>query len=417
MPDTSNRNLALFALGFRPFFLGAALAGALMIPLWTLSFAGYLAPPTGVAGFLWHAHEMIYGFVAAVIAGFLLTASQNWTGRRGVHGARLAALFAIWLLARALAFAPASLLFVYSAVDAVFFPLLATALWPYLAREDQRKHWIFFLFFALLFAANALFHLEVHGWIRGWFAASHSLAVHTVVAYLTVIGGRVIPFFTESAIPAAKITRVPAVESAVLPLTLLFAACDFLLRMPEGIAASSGSAVLQTIHTGLAALACAAHAARLVGWRAWQSRGIPILWILHAAYGMLVIGFAFHAVGHTIALGPNSRSIALHAFTAGAMGLFIYGMISRVALGHTGRPIQAAAPIVFGYALLMLAVALRVFAPPLLQLFSAAQPGAVLARYPDLIFAAGIAWTIAYAILFLKYAPMLVQSRIDGKAG
>ncbi|MEQ9364535.1 MAG: NnrS family protein, partial [Leptospirales bacterium] len=184
--------VALFALGFRPFFLGAAIAGAGMIPVWVLSFAGLLVPPTDSAVILWHAHEMVFGFVAAVIAGFLLTASQNWSGRRGLHGGPLAALFALWLAARAFAFLPAGYSIVYSAVDISFFPMLAAALWPYLARRDQRKHWIFFALIALLFAANLLFHLETHGLIHGWLPASHSLAVHTVIAYLTVIGGRVI---------------------------------------------------------------------------------------------------------------------------------------------------------------------------------------------------------------------------------
>lgn len=410
----------LFALGFRPFFSGAVAAGLAMIPLWTLSFAGLInPPPAGVAIVLWHAHEMIYGFVAAVIAGFLLTASQNWTGRRGVHGLPLAGLFALWLLPRGFAIMPEGGLLAYTSADLIFFPALAVALWPYLGARDQRKHWIFFVFFALLFAANLLFHLELHGRIAGWFAASHSLAVHTIVAYLTVIGGRVIPFFTESALSESgvRVRRHPIIESTVLPITLLFAALDFARLMPgDALAALAMGGItpgLRALTVAVALLACAAHALRLSGWRSIASRGRPILWIVHLAYAWIPVGFALNGLNGLMVTDWNLRSVALHAFTAGSMGLFIYGMISRVALGHTGRPIQAAPVVAFGYALMILAALLRVAGPPFLHAWFA-NPHAL---YSLLILISGLAWTLAFLILAVVYLPILARPRVDGKPG
>ena len=403
-------------MGFRPFFLGAAFAGTLMIPLWVASFAGYMTPRAALAFTIaYHAHEMVFGFVSAVIAGFLLTASQSWTGRRGIHGAPLAGLFSLWLAARLAAyFAPLNFLWIYTILDVAFFPTLAALLAPYLARADQRKHWIFFVFFALLFAACVLFHLDLHGQLPGWGAASNSLAVYTVLEYLTVVAGRLIPTFTEQAVAGARIRRWPLIERLILPATLSFALIDCCTSLPSQTLPAGVNTMLASVHPLLACILCVAHGVRLSGW---INRAKPILWILFAAYGMIACGFALHAIAglagfifSTVVVPPG---IALHAFTAGAMGLFIYGMISRVALGHTGRPIHAAPVVVVGYWLMLAAVALRIFGP-LIFVYAGDLIGLT---YTDVILAAGVAWTGAYLILLVKYAPLLVRPRIDGQPG
>lgn len=380
-------------LGFRPFFLlGAALAVA-VISIWMFVISGKSLTTPYSASYVWHAHEMIYGYALAITAGFLLTATQNWTGIRGVHGRKLMALVFVWVSARILPLIPyegATLPLIASFVDLAFIPLLAFSLKPYLGIPEQKRNRIFFVCFALLLSGNLLVHLDAH---VASFSVAHQgnlLGLGAIILAITIIGGRVLPFFTKSAVPGAKISATPWVEKVIIPITLLWV---------FGKAFNDGGMIASLA----ALLAFIVHFKRWVGWHSWQARAVPILWILHVGYLWLIIGFALDALLYFKLFIP---SLATHAYAVGCIGILTYGMISRVALGHTGRPIHADPWIVTGYILLNAAAIARVIVP----LF---DPSLTYKA----ILTAGWLWVAAFVLYCARYGPLLLQPRADGKVG
>ncbi len=385
----------LFASGFRPTFLAAGLAAALLIPAWVAVavFGAPLAsawPPT-----LWHAHEMVFGFVAPAIAGFLLTAVPNWTGGRVFSGAPLAALVTLWLLARLMIASslhwPPSWV---GAADVAFLPLLAVLIAPPLWRASRRNTPLLAVL-ALLAACNAVFHgsLARHDPVTAQRAVL--LAIDVALLLVTVIGGRILPAFTANALraggdpPALRTWRgsTPAAIAAMVAVALVD------LWRPESGAAAA-----------VAALAAAVQAARLWQWRSERTLGQPILWVLHAAYAWLPIGLALKAAA--LWWGPAWSAFWLHALTIGVLATMILGVMTRAALGHTGRRLEADARIVAAYGLLLGAAGLRVFGLAVLRL-----------GYPSVIVLSACCWTAAFGLFTVVYAPMLWRSRVDGKAG
>lgn len=380
----------LWQLGFRPFFALGGLAGALLVAAWLAVQAGALAPGGPLAPMVWHGHEMVFGFATGIVAGFVLTASQNWSGVRGVHGARLQGLVAVWLLARVLLLTPAPPALV-AAVDLAFLPLVWVALWPCLKDPELRTELaLFSVFFAVLLAGNAMVHAEALELTSGTALRGIRLGVHTIVLVIVFIGGRVIPFFTESSLARAQ------------PRT--WAWCE---RASHGTAwAFVAAQLVAPTHPASAALAFAAGAAnlvRLAGWQVRRVRRVPLLWVLHLAYLWLVVGFVLAGLA---TLGLVAPSPALHAFTVGGIGTVVHGMISRVSLGHTGRRLHPSAWTVAGFVLVHLSAAVRVLLP--------------LAR-PDLstpaVHASGALWIAAYGLFLAVYAPKLLAARVDGKPG
>lgn len=382
------RGWPLLRLGFRPFYLGAAAFAAVSVPAWTAAFLGLWHLQPTIAPLYWHAHEMLFGFAAAPIAGFLLTAGKAWTGLQTPRGAWLGVLVAVWLAARLAAFgAPHA---VYAVLDIVLLPAIAAILLQVLVRARNRRNLPLVAILVLLSLANVVFHLAVAGAID----VSPMRALHAGLALIVmvecVIAGRVVPLFTANATPGLKLQVRGWLEIASLAAAAL--ALAWWVFAPPGAA---GAAIL-----GAAAVL---HIVRQLQWRPLVARGRPILWILHAAYAWIPLGFALLALAQ---VGATGGSAGVHALGVGATGGLIIGMMTRTARGHTGRPLQASRAEVLAYGLVMAAAVLRVVLP----LVAPAQVVATLV-------ASAVAWSAAFAIYLFVFAPWLVQTRLDGKDG
>ena len=376
---------ALFALGFRPFYLLAAAFAALAIPVWVLVLSGVASVP--MPGVLWHAHEMIFGFAVAVIVGFLFTAGRNWTGLPTPTGKMLAGLAGLWLLGRiGMAFSgggPAAL------IDIAFLPTAAVALAMVLIKAESRRNYFIIVLLSVLALANAAFHLARFDLLALdplrplWFA----LSLITVLE--TVIGGRVIPMFTASALRGVKQWQNRQFELTAIAAT----AIALLLWVLD----------LAVIGAPVAAVAAALQFARCLGWNPWAARRAPLLWILHLAHLWIPVGLTLLAL---VQWGVLPRSAGVHALAIGATGGLIIGMITRTALGHTGRMLVAGKVEISAYILVQLAAVSRV-------LTMIAFPSLVLSG----IHLAATLWALAFGLYFFRYLPWLVRPRPDGRSG
>ena len=385
---------SLFAFAFRPFFLLAGLQAGLSVLLWLAVYFAALPAPAAPA--VWHGHEMLFGFAAAVVAGFLLTAVANWTATPPLQGWALAGLAGVWLAGRIAyglgAWLPAGAV---AAVDLAFLPLLAAAFARQVFAARQRRQYAFLGVLAALFAGNLLTHLEALG--VGWADARAGLllAVDVLVLLIAVMGGRIIPSFTANALRLGGDPHPVAVR----PWLERLAAPSILVVLVADLAAEQSPAA------GLAALAAAVvHGLRLAGWQSLRTRAQPILWVLHVGYGWLVAGLALKGLAPFADAVPASA--ALHALTVGAIGVLTLGVMSRVALGHTGRALMAHPLTVAAYVLVILAALLRVATPILL-------PDA----YGLGIAASGALWSLGFALFVAVFAPILTRPRADGRPG
>jgi uncharacterized protein involved in response to NO len=380
---------ALLALGFRPLYLVAALFAALAIPAWIAVWTGRIGAPEGVPAMAWHAHEMIFGFVAAVVIGFLFTAGRNWTNRPTPVGAGLAALVALWLAGRAaMATGPHALA---AAIDLAFLPACAVALARALVRAGNRRNYLFVGLLGLLTAANAAFHLAVAGAIAVAPHRAVEAALLVVVMIVTVMAGRVVPMFTRNGTGRLRARAHPAIERIVATTTVA-AATVWLLDVPAFVLVP------------ITLAAAAAHVARIALWDPLGTRRHPLLWILHVSYAWIPIGFALMAAA---ALTERvTPTLAVHAFALGAVGGMIVGMITRTARGHTGRPLIASAPEAVAFACVHLAAAVRVFGPIV-------APDA----YLEAVVLSGALWSAAFALYAVVYWPILTRPRLDGRPG
>lgn len=395
-PDTTEApppaGWPLLRLGFRPFYLGAALFAVLAMPLWIALFLGQLTLPLAVPPVLWHAHEMLFGFAVAVIVGFLLTAGQAWTGLTTPRGAFLGALVLLWAAARVAAVVGPYP--IYALLDLVLLPLVAAVMVDLLVRARNRRNLPLAGILVLLSLANGAFHLAVIGTISIAPLSALHAGLALIVMIECVIAGRVIPAFTMSATPGLKLATRPDLEGATLSFTAL--ALALWVVAPSGaVWAAAGGAAF--------ALAAALHMIRQWHWQPAQTRGRPILWILHAAYAWISIGLGLLALAQ---FGRIGVSAGVHSLAVGATGGLIIGMITRTARGHTGRPLKASKAEVLAYGLVMAAAALRVLGP-------LAMPQWL----PHLLVCAALAWCAAFAIYIVVYAPWLIRTRRDGKDG
>ena len=380
--EASSVEAPLWSMGFRPFFLAASMMTVVLIAMWGLHLAGWLF--VGQNMLLWHAHEMVFGYVMAVVAGFLLTATQNWTGRRGVHGRPLMALVGLWFLARLvflLPFVPGEIVAV---VDLLFLPLLAFFLWPYLSQGGRNR--VFVVLLAGLWMADLCWHGEVLGICQNSATSGLALAVRILVFMMVLIGGRIIPFFTGNVVKGAGLSVWPKLEKMVMFGTAVYVIAGDILQT-------------HFFGTVLSFFLFAVHLLRWLGWKPWETRRIPILWVLFSGYFWIVIGFFLKALADLNYILP---SVAVHAFTAGAMGVLIYGMITRVSLGHTGRPLQVTPLITLGYVLINLAALSRTVVPAVSPVF-----------YEWGLFLAVVFWVMAHLILVGVYWPIWTSPRIS----
>ena len=385
------RQVPLFSIGFRPFFLLAALYAIISVLLWIVAIGGWVWP--GAPGDLlaWHIHEMLFGFVGAAIAGFLLTAISNFTGRLPVQGSLLMALTLAWCLARIGAGFPGVLGETLSLLLTISFPLLLVVV---VGREvlggGRPKDMIIGLLVALFAVGDLVFLLG--------YRSALDFMPHLVVLLITLFGGRIIPAFTtnwqkrkniETGRNASLPVIQPWLERLVIPMTLI--AGVSIVSMP-----TSNFAVIAALLTAIL------HAARLFGWRGWQAFQEPILWILHLGYLWIVIGYAL--IGISIISFGSVHSAAIHALTTGAMGTLIIGVMSRVALGHTGRLLKVSSLTTLAYVCIFLSAVTRVFA-------------AMTSFYLELIQISALVWLFGFALFVYVYSPILWGPRVDGRPG
>lgn len=340
----------LFSEGFRVFFLSAGLFAILSIALWGAWIAGLWPDlPPAVAPQHWHAHEMVFGFGAAALAGFFLTAVPNWTGGAGAPQRFIAAVWALWLAGRVALWASGLLpAWAVALADLSFGPVLALQIAAVLLRRPKAPQLIFLLMLALFWGANLLCHLEWMGLPGGDAALGIRAGLIGLAAMIVILGGRVTPGFTRNAMVAAG-------REQGLP------------RMPAPLAALSIAAAIGTVIATLAdlpaqitgpvaLLAGGAALLRLSLWQGLWTRSRPILWTLHVAYGCNALGLALIGLA---ALGQGSELAALHVLAIGGIGGMTLAIMSRASLGHTGRPLLAPKPVALAYLLLPLAMLAR----------------------------------------------------------
>ena len=338
----------------------------------------------------WHAHEMLFGYVVAVMAGFLLTAVRNWTNAAPLRGIPLAALSVLWLAGRILPLFLSIPPWLVAVVDLAFLPTLALVLATSLLRAGQKRNLFVPVLLLVLMVANALVHSEWLGYAMDSARLGVVLAIYTVVLLITVIAGRVIPFFIESALPAVKIQQRPVIGYMSVITVIVLALADLF----------SPSAQIVVVCAAAAALV---HAWRLRGWLVWPVLAQPLLWILLAGYAWLVVGFMLLAVAYS---GFISTMIAFHALMVGGIGVLTLGMMARVALGHTGRPLRAPPLVTLAFILVNIAAVVRVVGPLLTLRYTKA-----------VISAAGALWITSFVLFLVVYTPILIQARIDDRPG
>jgi uncharacterized protein involved in response to NO len=386
----------LFSYGFRPFFLLAGLSALYILALWLNVLTSGTWPVDAVPAMSWHAHEMLFGFVGAAVAGFLLTAVPNWTGMPRLQGWPLVGLTALWLAGRIAVSpvigAPSPVL---ALVDLAFFPALGTALALPLIRAGKWRNIVFLLLLALMFTANLLFHLEWLGGTEDTARQGIALAAGIVLLMVSVIGGRIVPNFTVNALrrtrPDIAISARPWLDRTALIATAAMIPLDLII---PGSAAAGGVALIAAV----------AHGVRLSGWHGAKTFDTPILWILHVGYGWIVVALGLKAIA--VLTGAGFASAWLHALTIGGFSTMILGVMSRATLGHTGRPLVLSGWTVAAYVTLTVAAAIRTVAPAL--------PGNF---YLPAVDTAGLLWVVAFALFVMVYAPMLLRPRIDGAEG
>ncbi|MCS3903219.1 uncharacterized protein involved in response to NO [Methylohalomonas lacus] len=369
--------------GFRPFFLGAAWLGVAWMLLWLLLLQFGLAIDRAIPALQWHAHEMLFGYVMAVLAGFLLTAMQNWTGLRLVTRRQLALLFGVWLAGRLAFVMPGGLpLGVVSIIDLAFLPLLAGIAGHTLIAAGNRRNYSLLLLLLAFWSCNLLLHLEWHGIVAGVTAAVQDVTVLLVVTLLVFMGGRVIPFFTERRLPVAAPLQWPWLNwAATLACLALIPAYLWLGRTPALAALLVIAAVLVLL--------------RWLAWKPWHTLAEPLLWVLHLGYAWVPAGLLLLALHSTTEL---VWSVGIHALMVGAMGSLTLGMMARVALGHSGRPLAAHPAVTVAFVLMSLAAVLRVLA--------GVYPG-----INTLLVGAGLLWSLALLLYALVYTPLLMEKR------
>jgi len=388
------RGWALLGYGFRPFFLLAALYAPMAVAAWLLVLMGVLPDPAYLGGPLLHSHEMVFGFAVAGVLGFLTTALPNFGGATPITGRPLATLAAVWLLGRVALWAGDGLPpLLVAAADLALVPLALVLLLRSLPRHPNRRMLVFPALFAAFELANALVHAEALGWTRDTGAAGVTLGINLIAILVAIIGGRIIPSFTANALRATGAPLLPrsfrALDAAAIGGTTTVALA--MLAVGDG-------AIVGTV----ALLAGLANAARLAFWRGAQTIRTPILFVLHVGYGWLAAAQLLRAAGE---FGVFPISAALHALTIGCFGTMMLAVMSRAALGHTGRVLRAHPLTVGAYLLISVAALARIAAAMLPDLQMA------------LLTAAATSWIAAFVLFLAVYAPILLTPRVDGKPG
>lgn len=386
-PQGRPDRIALWDLGFRPFYLVAAAFACCSVPLWALQWTGLLTAPL-FRGAVWHAHEMIFGYTLAVVIGFLFTAGRNWSGQPTPTGGWLAGLVILWLAARVLVLTPWGLA---STVVNVSVPLLAAwGLWKALYAGGNRRNYFFVALLLVLATGTAVVHLVQLGVLKLPITVGILVAMDVILFMACVMGGRVIPMFSNHGVPGMQALRKPHVEKLALGSVLAVLLADL-----SGVQGA-------WLAWGLT-LASATHLWRLSLWQPLRSVTNPLVWVLHVAYLWVPVHLMLRAMEE---MGWIAPGLGIHAFTVGVIGTMTLGMMTRTALGHTGRALRATRVDASAYLLMTLAALVRVCVPLIdaASTWWAIQVSAAL-------------WTLAFVLYLVRYAPFLVLPRADGQPG
>ncbi len=377
---------------FRPFFMAAGFWAMLAVPFWLTSYMGVLVLPAGFDGLLWHQHEMLFGFAGAAIAGFILTAIPNWTGRLPVSGWRLGLLVSFWLAGRLGFLAAASIGPIAAAVlDLSFLTTLAVII----AREIiSGKNWrnlpvlVLISFFAL---GNWLVHFESSG-IAATAELGIRLSIFVLAILVAVIGGRIVPSFTRNWLVGRGAEVVPKpmgrFDTVALAALIIFVVAQVIV--PD-----------YQLTSYLALLAGGLHGFRLVRWRGWAIFAEPLMWVLHLGYAWLAVALILIGLAGLTDIVPATA--AIHALTVGAFGTMILAVMTRASLGHTGRELTATPGTTVIFILITIAAILRVGAPFLND------------QSLSITWISGITWTAAYGLFTVLYFPVFTQPRVQAR--
>lgn len=384
---------AFFSYGFRPFFLMGGLYAVIVIVPWIARFvlpegqslAGLPAPTAA-----WHAHEMLFGYASAIIAGFFLTAVPSWTNRKPVSGKPLAVLAILWIMGRMVNWFPDQIPQVIAAlIDCAFIPLLVALVIRALTAGWSKRNLIFLPVLAGLFVANLMAHLDWMGITDGTVTQGHQLALDLIISLIIILGGRVVPAFTTNYLRNHGETILPNQSDKMTQLAVLSAAAMVIANQVIPETALSG---------GIIALVAIINAIRLADWRGHRILGAPIVWILFLGYGFIVLGLAANAVNIFTEILP--RNAADHLLTIGGIGCMTIGIMTRASLGHTGRTPHASPLMIASFVSLGVAALLRTLGPTVWPEY-----------YPLIMAISGVLWISPFAVFSIIFWPILTRPR------
>jgi len=339
----------------------------------------------------WHSHEMLFGYIVAVVAGFLFTAVRNWTGLPTPTGATLGGIAVLWLLARLLLVSGPSIPAVF--LDVAFLPIVAIAIAIPILRSRNKRNYKVIGLLATVSVLHLLFHLALDGQLPAWLSrASLFASVDLIVILFALIGGRVIPAFTRNAVAGSNPRHEPWLEVIAFGSLLLIALVTLV----------GGALTLAAwIPASLFVVAAVAHLLRLALWQPQLTLGNPLLWMMPVAYSWLPVALMLRALSTVAAVVPGAW---IHALTMGALSSLMMAMMMRSTLGHTGRSLVASHMDMAAFLALQIAALIRVVAGS-------------AGNYQTLVTLSGLFWVLAFALFLVRYLPMLVQPRVDGKPG
>lgn len=378
-------NLPFWGRGFRPFFMAGSIYAVITILLWTGIYSGHTTPPDIFSDpITWHAHEMIYGFAMAIVAGFLLTAVANWTGGAPVRQIQLIVLCGLWVVGRIVMNIDIFPKWAMFAAELSFIPALALSLSLPLIKSWNTRNFIFLAILGVLFVCDIVFLMTQS-------RSPLYMALFLILMMISLIGGRIIPAFTVGALRRKGIERriydQPGLDIIAL-LSLIIVAASLLWS-------GAGSIVF-----AVAAFASALiHLARMRRYHTLLTLSDPMVWILHAGYGWMVAGLVLAGLS---VFGIGLFPAALHAITVGAIGSMTLGMMCRVTLGHTGRDLYSNALTTLSFAMMQVAAILRAFGPVIFPEY-----------YTAWVICSGLLWSGCFVLYLFTYAPMLWASRPD----
>jgi len=378
----------LLKIGFRPFYLLGAVFAVIAMAVWLVVFTGMASLGGYLQSVFWHSHEMVFGFSMAVMTGFLFTAVRNWTGLPTPSGWVLGVILMVWIAARILlVVGPAS---IGVTLDLLFLPLVTISIAIPVFRSRNKRNFKIVAIVAVLAILHFAFHLALSGELPVTLSRPVLFAtIDVFVILFAVVGGRVIPAFTRNAVPGANPVHRTWVEVSAFGLLLMLAATTLI----------GGGLALPAVL--LAFLAAAAHALRLALWQPGRTLGHPLLWMMPVAYSWLPLALVLRGLSGLAILAPGAW---IHAVTVGALTSLMIAMMMRSTLGHTGRELIARRADIVVFLLLQIGAVARVLS-------------GIAGDQKTLTIFAGLVWMVAFAGFLVRYAPMLLRRRVDGRPG